>query len=108
MELYTSGDLFNELYHACFDQEWVRNAPVAIIVAGRPKPLIKKYGDKGITFLYLEAGHVGQNIYLQAEALGLATVAVGLIDERGLARILGLPRGVIPIYVFPLGRRPSP
>ncbi len=106
LELHLSGDVSLELYHACFDQEWVASAPVSIIVAGRPRPLTKKYGDRGLSFLFLEAGHAGQNIYLQAEALGLATVAVGLIDEQGVARILKLPRDLLPIYVFPLGRRP--
>jgi len=105
LELHLSGDVVEDLYHACFDQEWVKRAPVVIVIAGWPKKLTRKYGERGLTFMYIEAGHVGQNIYLEAEALGLATVAIGLLDEGGVIRALKLPRGLVPVYLFPLGRK---
>jgi nitroreductase len=51
----------------------------------------------------MEAGHVGQNIYLQATALGLATVAVGAFKTDQLADALGLFNTETPLYIFPVG-----
>lgn len=53
----------------------------------------------------MEAGHVSQNIYLQATALGLGTVAIGAFQDAEVARILDLPSGESPLYLMPLGRR---
>lgn len=51
----------------------------------------------------MEAGHAGQNIYLQATALGLGTCAVGAFNEPALADLLGLTEEETPLYVFPVG-----
>uniref|UniRef100_UPI000AE09BF4 nitroreductase family protein n=1 Tax=Thermococcus peptonophilus TaxID=53952 RepID=UPI000AE09BF4 len=53
----------------------------------------------------MEAGHIGQNIYLQATALGGlgGTVAVGAFNDEGVAEILGT-EGTPPLYIFPVGR----
>jgi len=57
----------------------------------------------GLKYVYLEAGHVGQNIYLQAESLGLGTVSVGAFDEEEIIKILNLPPTHKPLYVMPIG-----
>jgi len=55
--------------------------------------------------VHIEAGHVSQNIYLECEALGLATVAIGAFDDDGVAKVLNLPETHKPIYVMPIGVR---
>ncbi|MCK7535758.1 MAG: nitroreductase family protein [Marinilabiliales bacterium] len=50
----------------------------------------------------LSAGHVGQNIYLMATALGLGTRAVGAFDEDAMTDLLG-SGGQTPLYIFPVG-----
>jgi nitroreductase len=51
----------------------------------------------------MEAGHVGQNVYLQAEALGLGTVTIGAIQDEEISQALNLPSGHRPLYVMPIG-----
>jgi nitroreductase len=51
----------------------------------------------------MEAGHVAQNVYLQAEALGLGTVTAGAFQDEELSRTLGLPTERRPLYVMPIG-----
>nr|QNO52391.1 hypothetical protein IAKEDICC_00012 [Methanosarcinales archaeon ANME-1 ERB6] len=50
---------------------------------------------------------VGQNIYLQCEALGLVNVAIGAFYDDEVARVLSLPDGHKPIYVMPEGMENS-
>ena len=52
----------------------------------------------------LDAGHVGQNIYLQATALGLATVAVSTFQDREVLAAANLPATLKPIYLMPVGK----
>jgi SagB-type dehydrogenase family enzyme len=87
---------------ACYGQSWIANsAAVLIVVADYPRTT-DHYGERGIRYVDMEAGHVGQNIYLMAAALNLATCAVGAFDEDTMADLLGL-RDQTPVYILPVG-----
>lgn len=87
---------------SCYGQSWIGNAAaVLVIVADYPRTT-DHYGERGIRYVDMEAGHVGQNIYLMAAALDLATCAVGAFDEDAMADLLGL-RDQTPVYIFPVG-----
>ncbi len=62
-----------------------------------------RYGTRGMAYTLVEAGHVGQNIYLQAGALGLGTTAVGAFREDVVRDILQLDPEEHPVYLFPVG-----
>jgi nitroreductase len=53
----------------------------------------------------MEAGHAGENLYLQAESLGLATVAVGAFRDDRVRDVVEAPESQRPLYVFPVGGR---
>jgi nitroreductase len=52
----------------------------------------------------MEVGHAGQNVYLQATALGLATVAVGAFNDEQVREVLRLEKQIKPLYIMPVGR----
>jgi SagB-type dehydrogenase family enzyme len=49
-----------------------------------------KYGERGFRYVYIEAGHISQNIYLQAVSLGLGSVCVGAFFDSGVNRLIGI------------------
>ena len=49
-----------------------------------------KFGERGYRYLLLDAGHICQNLYLAAEALGCGACAVGSFDDEELNSALGL------------------
>ena len=53
--------------------------------------------------MHIEVGHVGQNIYLQAESLGLVTVAIGAFMDEAVKKILNIKEE--PLYIMPVGKR---
>jgi len=103
IKLIKKGDLRNDLYIASLDQEWVRDAPVSIVICAVHRRTTRVYGERGFRYVYMEAGHVGQNIYLMATALGLGTVAVGAFYDDVVAKIIGASSDEEPLYIFPIG-----
>ncbi|MEA3399908.1 MAG: SagB/ThcOx family dehydrogenase [Armatimonadota bacterium] len=96
-------DVRADLAAAALGQDFVGTAPLDIVVAAVYQRTMQRYGDRGRRYVHMEAGHIGQNIHLQAEAMGLASVPVGAFDDAGVARTLGLPTDQEPLYIIPVG-----
>ena len=62
-----------------------------------------KYGIRARRYVHIEVGHVGQNIYLQAESLGLGATMVGAFDDRMLKRVIGMRQAETPLGLVPVG-----
>ncbi len=97
------GDLREELAGAALGQRWIAEAPVVFVVVGVPERLERRYGPRAERYTILEAGHVGQNIALQAVTRDLGTTMVGAFVDDEVARILDLKSGHQPLYVIPAG-----
>ena len=101
-----TGDRQSELRAATLDQEFVGDAPVDIVICAVDERTTGTYGERGRQrFVPMEAGHAGENLALQAEALGLATVSVGAFDDDRIREVLEVPSTQRPLYVFPVGAR---
>ncbi len=103
LKLVRKGDLRKELARAALDQEWVEKAAVDIVLCAVFERTTKYYGERGYRYVYMEAGHIGQNIYLEATALGLGTVAVGAFYDEEVREVIGARPSQHPIYIFPVG-----
>ncbi len=88
---------------AAVGQASVKSAPLCMVLAMEPDRLKPRCGKNAERYSLLEAGHVAQNVLLQAAALGLGSVPVGGIDEGKVSEALSLPAGIRPVYVLPLG-----
>jgi SagB-type dehydrogenase family enzyme len=99
------GDITQELHTAALSQAPVGDAAANIVICAIPERTTRKYGDRGIHYVRMEAGHAAQNIYLQAVALDLGTVSIGAFEDAEVGRILNLSQGEIPLYIMPVGRR---
>ena len=99
--LVRGGDVRRGLYKAALSQGWVRDAPLSIIIAADFNRTTSVYGARGIRYVYMEAGHSSQNIYLAAASLGLGTVAVAAFYDDEVKRVLGIRHD--PLYIMPVG-----
>jgi len=96
-------DVTYELMEASLGQYWVGSAPVNMVIAADYGRTTRFYGDRGYRYVHMEVGHAGQNIYLQAEALGLGTVAIGAFYDNRVREILDLAKKLTPLYIMPIG-----
>jgi SagB-type dehydrogenase family enzyme len=97
------SDLRKQLSAAALAQPWVAEAGCNIVIAGSVRKVAAKYGNKAEKFMLLEAGHVAENIQLQAVALGLASVPVGAFDIKNVAKICGLSGDLEPLLIVCVG-----
>ena len=81
----------------------VAQAGCYLVLAGSARKLTAQFRDDARKYMLLEAGHVAQNIQLQAVCLDLGSVTVGGFDVKELSRICKLPRELEPIYIICVG-----
>jgi SagB-type dehydrogenase family enzyme len=98
------NDLRREIWRAALRQEYVREAPVVFVMAAIFERTTWKYGERGLRYVYMEAGHVAQNLLLQATALGLGAVPIGAFHEEQVEKFLKLPANQRALYILPVGR----
>jgi len=97
-----AGATVPRVAEACYGQSWIGNAAAILVIVADYTRTTDHYGERGVRYVDMEAGHTGQNVYLMAAALDLATCAVGAFDEDAMTDLLGL-RGQTPVYIFPVG-----
>ncbi len=99
------GDKRDELCSAALGQTSVRNAAAVLVVSALYERTTMKYGDRGIRYAHMEAGHAAQNVCLQAEALGLGTVVIGAFHDNEVKMIMTMADREQPLYIIPVGRK---
>ncbi len=97
-------DLRPDLARATLNQEFIVDAPLAIVICALYHRTSYRYGRRGERYVHMEVGHIGENIHLQAVALGLATVEVGAFHDEEVREVLGLEEQIKPLYVMPVGK----
>jgi SagB-type dehydrogenase family enzyme len=106
LTLVHPGDHRRQLAAAALDQACVRKAPATIIFTGISSRISGKYGQRGIQYMIMEAGHAAQNICLQAVTRQIGVVPVGAFKEDQVRKILQLDNTELPLYLIPLGKKP--
>jgi SagB-type dehydrogenase family enzyme len=69
---------------------WVKEAAAVFLLTAIFWRSKNKYGEAGYRYILLEGGHIGQNFYLTAEALGLQCAALGGVDNKAIESILDI------------------
>lgn len=96
-------DLRDGVARAAFSQMWLVGAPVNLVITAEYNRVGVKYGERGVRYAMIEAGHIGQNLFLQAEALGLKAGIVGAFHDTNLNKVLNLPSAHEPLLIIPVG-----
>lgn len=103
LEKLTEQDLRAALASAAWGQDFIEAAPLTLVFAAQFSRTTNHYGQRGVRYVYMEAGHAAQNVHLQAEALGLGSVAVGAFDDSSVSKVLSLPNDLEPLYMVVIG-----
>ena len=102
------ADIAEQLTAACLNQPIVRNSAATFIWVAERYRMAWRYGERGVRYLFLDAGHVCQNLYLAAESIAAGTCAIGAFTDDQVNRLLGLD-GIdrFVVYLAGVGKRES-
>ncbi len=106
LEFLVKGNPMEDLYNASLNQEYVKKAAVVVLISGVFSRTKHKYGERGYRYVFLDIGHLGQNLYLSCSALNLAIMTTcGFYDDEinKLLKIDGIDESIL--YIGFLGKR---
>jgi SagB-type dehydrogenase family enzyme len=106
LSLLKEGDFRGKVAEVCLDQKVAYNSAINFIwtaMIGRSR---WKYLQRCYRYLYLDAGHIGQNFYLIAEALGLGACTIGALYDDELNQFLEIDgKTEAVLYVGVVGKK---
>lgn len=90
LELLTPGNHADDIALACLNQHFLGKAAAVFIWSAMYRRNFCKYGDRGLRYIYMDVGHICQNVLLAAEANGCGTCPVAAFFDDELNSILGI------------------
>ena len=103
LELITDNDICNDMTKESWNQQFIEEAYLNIIICADYSRTTQRYGERGVRYVHIEVGHCAQNIHLEAVALDLASVPIGAFQDSGVKRVMNLPKNIEPLYIIPIG-----
>ena len=82
---------------------FLAQAPLNIVILSDDNKLQKKYSQRGKRYAHIEAGHIAQNILLEATALDLQSIPIGAFDDEKVQQAIHAPLELTPIYIIAVG-----
>lgn len=105
LTMITPGDQREAIARAAVGQSWIADAAAVVAFTAVYERTARKYGERSERYVHIEVGHAAQNIFVQAEELGLGTVDVGAFNDIDVAKLLQLPADTDPVMLMPVGKR---
>ncbi len=90
LAMISEGEFGQELADACLEQKFCATANVVLCWAAVVARCAQKYADRAYRYIYMDAGHMGANAQLSAQALGFGSVNVGAFFDDEVNRLLGI------------------
>lgn len=103
LELIIDEDISEKLASASWNQQFISEAYLNVILCAIFARTTQRYGERGVRYVFIEVGHCAQNIHLEAVSLGLASVPIGAYEDDKVKAVLDLPKNVEPLYIIPIG-----
>ena len=105
LQLLHEGDFGGKVVESALGQKFLAQANVVFLLSAVLHRTQQRYGERGQRYILMEAGHIAQNIYLVASALGLGACSVGAFYYRDINQLLGLD-GVkeTTLYLIAVGK----
>lgn len=103
ISLVKEGDFRRDIAIASLGQMWMAHAPLTLVITAEYSRITVKYRQRGIRYAIMEAGHIGQNIFLQSQAMGLEAGIVGAFEDQEVIQVMGSKKTHKPLLLMPVG-----
>lgn len=103
---FKEDSLRNEMITATFGQKFAGESAATFIWTSIPYRMEWRYGLDSHKVIAMDAGHVGQNMYLACEAIGAGTCTIGAYDQEYLDELLRVDgEDEFAIYLAAVGKK---
>jgi SagB-type dehydrogenase family enzyme len=101
-----SAGVNERITHACLDQKQVQTSAVTFMWVAVVDRMAWRYVERGYRYLFLDAGHICQNLYLAAEPLNCGVCAIAAYDDDLVNSALSLDgESQFVAYIGSLGKK---
>lgn len=90
LELIQDRDMRADITKAALGQDMCGQAAVVFVWTAIPARSKWKYSERGWRYIYMDAGHIGANLYLACEAMQLACCGIGAFFDEEINQIIGV------------------
>ncbi|MFC1867466.1 SagB/ThcOx family dehydrogenase [Thermodesulfobacteriota bacterium] len=101
--LVTSGPFMDSVARVCLDQSWLGNAAVHFLFLSNLDLLDRTWGARGYRYAMLNAGRMGERIYIGATSMGLGCCGIGAFYDGEAAELIGLNKDSRLLYLVAVG-----
>lgn len=101
--LVKAGNLMGKSARVCLDQGWLENAAMHVLFTANLQKLNKECGPRSYRYTHLEAGRLGELVYLAATGKQLGACGIGAFFDKDAVQLLGLPSGEVLLYLVAVG-----
>ena len=105
--LVKPGNLIPQMAAVCLDQDWLRQAPLHFLFMSNLEQLEGCWGPRGYRYCMIDAGRLGQRLYLGATAMGDGCCGIGALYDQEAKDLLGLNAGSYLLYLVAVGQPSS-
>ena len=103
LRIWRRGAFESEMVSACLGQSKAGSAAAGLVMVAPFGRGTLRLGEREYRDALIEAGAVGQRIYLAAEAAGLAVRNLAAFMDQRFNKLLGLPEGWYALHLTMLG-----
>ena len=97
------GRFMEDMARICLDQAWLTNAALHFLFMADLKALEDRFGPRGYRYAMLEAGRMGETLYLCAASMGYGCCGIGALYDEEARRFLGLGENSRLLYLVAVG-----
>ncbi len=106
LELLQPGDFSYYVGRAALNQFFMSEASVVICWSAVFRRTLSKYQERGMRYIFMDVGHICQNVLLAVVSLGLAACPVGAFLDNEMNKLFGLNKEEESIiYTVSIGKK---
>jgi SagB-type dehydrogenase family enzyme len=103
------GDFSGQIAEAALGQDVFRTAAVIFIWVAVIHRSSQKYRQRAYRYIYLDCGHICQNLYLAATAMSLGCCGIGAFFDDEVNEVVGVDgQEETAIYLATVGKKEGP
>ncbi len=103
-QLVMPGNLNTQMATVCLNQNWLQQAPLHFLFMSNLERLERRFNSRGYRYCMIDAGRMGQRLYLGATAMGDGCCGIGALYDQEARDLLGLNDGSYLLYLVAVGQ----